>query len=226
MKAVIKPELKVILERYEIDPSDEDQVWSAHGTLVLYHKAYERIAAREKIVFDPPAVVNAIMRDGQFSIAVIVTGRLGDQVAWSFGEASDMNYRGSGKQALYPYAIAEKRGIDRVIAKLIGISGWIYSEEEADAFKAAKPATQEVQPQEAKLEGPKQEPNKLLDWHQKVIAALANAKTAGDVDALLERCKPGLEQAKKDDVKLARDVMTRFTARKIILSGGIDVVQA
>jgi hypothetical protein len=43
------------------------------------------------------------------------------------------NYKVSGKQASYVWAMAEKRGKDRVIIKLAGIEA--YSEEESDDFK-------------------------------------------------------------------------------------------
>ena len=39
----------------------------------------------------------------------------------------------------YPYAMAEKRAKDRVILKLIGVAGFVYSEDEADAFKEERP---------------------------------------------------------------------------------------
>ena len=42
-----------------------------------------------------------------------------------------MNYRVSGKQAAYVYAMAEKRAKDRVILKLIELHGLVYSEEES-----------------------------------------------------------------------------------------------
>jgi hypothetical protein len=54
---------------------------------------------------------------------------------WSIGEALvNANYRVSGKQAPYVYAMAEKRAKDRVIIKLCGLHG-LYSEDEADEFK-------------------------------------------------------------------------------------------
>jgi len=60
-----------------------------------------------------------------------VTGRMGDRVEWSIGEALiGVNYRVSGKQAAYVYAMAEKRAKDRVILKLTGIHGLVYSEDE------------------------------------------------------------------------------------------------
>lgn len=138
--ATLKPELKVILDKYGINPRDTSQVWDCHGTLVLYHKAYEVIAAKEGIAFDPPQIIEA---NGAAKLAAIcVTGRIAGRAEWSIGEASELNYRTSGKQAPYPWAMAEKRAKDRVVAKLVGLAQYIYSEDEADEFKSGdrKPA--------------------------------------------------------------------------------------
>jgi len=67
---------------------------------------------------------------------ILVVGKHGEKSEWSIGEAVvNSNYKVSGKQAAYPYAMAEKRAKDRVILKLIGLHGFAYSEEEADEFK-------------------------------------------------------------------------------------------
>src|SRR4051794_15376254 len=107
-------------------------IWRVQGQAVIYHKALERIAAQAKITFDPPTVLRA-ERD---EAVLLVTGRMGDRVEWSIGEALvNVNYRVSGRQATYVYAMAEKRAKDRVILKLIGLHGLLSSEEDADAFK-------------------------------------------------------------------------------------------
>ena len=120
-------------------------VWRVQGTAVIYHKTLERIAAQAGIVFEPPTVIRA-ERD---EAVILVTGRLPgakpgtERVEWSMGEALvNVNYRVSGKQAAYVYAMAEKRGKDRVILKLVELHGLAYSEDEADDFKqpAAQPA--------------------------------------------------------------------------------------
>jgi hypothetical protein len=130
--ATLKPELKAILDRYGINPRDTSQIWDCRGTLVLYHKAYETIAAKESIRFDAPQII----RGEKDEAVVMVTGRMGERVEWSFGEAViGQNYQVSGKQAAYPYAMAEKRAKDRVIAKLVGLAAYVYSEDEADEFK-------------------------------------------------------------------------------------------
>lgn len=112
-------------------------VWSVQGTPVIYHKALERIAAQAKITFDIPTIVRAEKEEA----VLMVIGHMGDRVEWSIGEAViGVNYRVSGKQAAYVWAMAEKRAKDRVILKLIELSGDLYSEEEADEFKQGRPS--------------------------------------------------------------------------------------
>jgi hypothetical protein len=122
-------------------------VWRVQGTAVIYHKALERIAAHAQIQFETPTIVRA-ERD---EAVILVTGRMGERVEWSIGEALiGTNYRVSGKQAAYVYAMAEKRAKDRVILKLIELHGLVYSEEEADEFRQSRPGLAE-----APADGPK-----------------------------------------------------------------------
>ena len=122
-----------VLSEYDLDSS---AVWNCHGTPVILHKALERVADKAKISFDPPHIVET---NEEKKVAVIcVTGRRGEDMAWSFGEAMPSNNKNS-----YPFAMAEKRGKDRVILKLIGLSGEAYSEDEADDFKKARPTNEE-----------------------------------------------------------------------------------
>lgn len=133
--AKLKSELKAILDKYGIDYRDHDKLWDCHGTLVLYHKAYELIAAQEGIAFDPPVIIEG--RSADKIVSMLVVGHMGDRSEWSVGEAAPGNNKNS-----YPYAMAEKRAKDRVIAKLVGLSAYVYSEDEADDFKSGerKPA--------------------------------------------------------------------------------------
>jgi hypothetical protein len=116
----------------------QDSVWRVQGTAVIYHKALERIATKADIVFERPQIIRA-ERD---EAVIMVVGKMGDnedyREEWSIGECVvNVNYRVTGKQAAYPYAMAEKRAKDRVILKLIELSGLVYSEQEADEFKEA-----------------------------------------------------------------------------------------
>ena len=124
-----KSAVMVVLKEFGLDSS---AVWNCHGTPVILHKALERVADKAGIRFDPPVIVET---NAEKKIAVIsVTGTRGDNTAWSFGEAMPSNNKNA-----YPFAMAEKRAKDRVILKLIGLSGDAYSEEEADDFKSSKP---------------------------------------------------------------------------------------
>tara|TARA_R100001440_G_scaffold44181_1_gene63941 strand:+ start:3800 stop:4489 length:690 start_codon:yes stop_codon:yes gene_type:complete len=124
--AKIPERLKQIFQELQLEP--QDAVWDCHGTPVAYHKALEQVAEHLKIVFDLPTIIDA-SAEKKYA-AVLVSGRLGDRFEWSVGEAASYNNKNS-----YPFAMAEKRAKDRVILKLIGVAGFVYSEEEADSFK-------------------------------------------------------------------------------------------
>lgn len=124
---------------------DSDEIWEVHGsTWVVKHKALERVAAEQNITWDRPAMLECNSADGV--AAMCVFGKLGERMEWSIGEALVVrqdrlggNYKVTGKQAGYVYAMAEKRAKDRVILKLLSVSGQIYSEEESDDFKRQNP---------------------------------------------------------------------------------------
>lgn len=177
-----------ILDKYGEDFNTA--TWKVQGTTVIYHKALERIAFRAGITFDSPQLIRAEADEA----VLVVTGKLGERKEWSIGEAKCVrmidsgrtnnygkpikapadpnafgNYIVSGAQGSYPYAMAEKRGKDRVILKLIELSGDLYSEEEADDFKrnGAEPAPQ---PQTApKAQEPKAEIDQRLAWFKNNI---------------------------------------------------------
>ncbi len=91
------------------------------------------MAEKLNITFDEPEFAYA----SPDHVIMRVTGHLGDQSAWSVGEASKTT-----SQNKYYAAMAEKRAKDRVILKLIGASGDAYSEEESDDFRMPHPARQ------------------------------------------------------------------------------------
>jgi len=93
---------------------------------IAYHKFLERVADKAGIKFDEPKVLNC----QEYELALWVNGKTGNKQAWSIGEASLKNCTND-----YRWAMAEKRAKDRVILKLLGVAGDMYSEEEADEFK-------------------------------------------------------------------------------------------
>jgi hypothetical protein len=134
---------------------------------------------------------------------VLVTGRLGDRVEWSIGEALvNVNYRVSGKQAAYVYAMAEKRAKDRVILKLIELHGLVYSEEEADEFKEGRP---DHSPEQRSNVTPMRDPVESL------LAAITSAET--DAALSIVTSKPAniqiYEQVSDADQVRMADVVQR-----------------
>jgi len=131
MPKPIDPKLRDLLQKYG-EPASS--VWDCHGTWVAYHAAIERMAAMAGIAFDPP--VPLVADAANKHVALVVTARVGERSEWSIGEASPANNKNA-----YPFAMAEKRAKDRVALKLLGMSGLVYSEDEADDFKETKPSS-------------------------------------------------------------------------------------
>jgi len=72
--------------------------------------------------------------DSEARLAVIkCTGKLGERVEVSYGEASPKN-----TNSAYFVAMAEKRAKDRVILKLVDMGGLVYSESDVIKDKEGK----------------------------------------------------------------------------------------
>lgn len=124
-------QLQAFMKQYSID---HDEIWEVRsgGAWAVKHSALERVAAEQKITFDVPQF--AEKNSAEKIVAMLVVGHLGDRTEWSIGEASPANNKNS-----YCYAMAEKRGKDRVILKLLNRPGDVYSEEESDDFRRQNP---------------------------------------------------------------------------------------
>ena len=156
----------------EVGLTERQATWNCHGTPVVLHKALEKIASKHNIVFDAPNIIESDIKTKH--VAICVTGHMADATEWSIGEAAPYNTTNK-----YPYAMAEKRAKDRVILKLVGLHGDVYSEEEADEFKNQKPQNSE--------------PNLSIDQAERIDALLEFYE-----DCNLER----FEQAEKKYVKV------------------------
>lgn len=135
-------EVVEIGKKYNLDSSVD--LWDCQGTWVITHKALERIAAQENVQWTRPPEI--VCSDTDTDVVLIAYGKLGEREEWSTGEASSDNYPKRGRAKRYPWAIAEKRAKDRVILKLINLAGYLYSEEESEEFKDARPKQPEAQP--------------------------------------------------------------------------------
>ena len=116
----------------------KDDFWThkQSGNLIITHKACEKIARQEKIVFDMPKILSSENNN----VAILCSATWGDTTEWSIGEASPKT-----SFNIYYYAMAEKRVKDRLILKLIGVYGDIYSEDESDEFRRNNQSTPNVQ---------------------------------------------------------------------------------
>lgn len=132
----LDPRIEAIRKEYGLSKDDFWELPQKRGQWCVKHAALEVVAAKAKVQFGPPQVLEANGANGV--AAICVSGSLGERSVWSIGEASPKNNKNA-----YPFAMAEKRAIDRVVLKLVGLHGLVYSEEEADDFKAAPTAPAE-----------------------------------------------------------------------------------
>ena len=131
----LKKLLSEVGEKVDMSDDKNSAVWSLpqnKNVLIIKHKALEKISAHLGMWFDPPTILES--DTDKKIVSLVVKGYIDDgkgkNSAWSIGEVSPKNNTNK-----YPYAIAEKRAIDRVILKLLGVHGAMYSEEEAEDFK-------------------------------------------------------------------------------------------
>ena len=163
--------IKELADKYELTKDDFWELRKNSNKWIITHDACEKIAVTEGIVFDPPQIINytptVITENGEKvqkvtkwgtqtwkpawagtcqrksgDVAMIITGYKQDNPdykIWTTGEAS-----GDNCTMNYPFAMAEKRGKDRIILKLINAYEFgIYSDVEADDFvKHDKPPTE------------------------------------------------------------------------------------
>lgn len=154
--------IRELAKKHNLKQSD---FWNCHGTWVCKHAPLEKAGAVAGVKWAPAQILES---DSGSAVAILATGTLGELTEWSIGEASPKNNKNS-----YPWAMAEKRAKDRVLLKLLGFAGEVYSEEEADDFKAAKPAPQAT---------PRGE-----------VSALDQEKSNRDAKADYNRLKAGLD---------------------------------
>tara|TARA_Y100000310_G_scaffold96364_1_gene94134 strand:+ start:85 stop:747 length:663 start_codon:yes stop_codon:yes gene_type:complete len=162
--------IKELTKKYELTKDDFWELRKNSGKWIITHDACEKIAVTEGIIFEPMEVVSyiptIITENGEKvqqvkwgkefwkpawagtcqkktgDVALLITGYRTDNPDYKIqttGEANSLNCT-----AEYYFAMAEKRGKDRVILKLINAYEYgIYSDVEAESFeKHDKPATE------------------------------------------------------------------------------------
>ncbi len=166
MAKQLKPELIEILKKYKLKP--EEALWDCHGTWVMLHKYIEQVAQTANIQTE----IKQIVDSNPSNVVVLVEGSLGDHKEWTFGEASPKNNKNA-----YPYSMAEKRAKDRVILKLIGLAGHVYSQEDvADEDNEKNPFEIKNPPKEIIKEVPKT-PSSEEAWAKEALVSLNKVKS-------------------------------------------------
>ena len=215
----IPQKLVQILEQLGHTP--QSATWDCHGTPVVLHKVLEQVAAAQGITFDPPTMIEADAEKKK--VVMLVSGRLGDAVEWSVGEAVPYNNKNS-----YPYAMAEKRAKDRVILKLIGVAGFVYSEEEADDFQATRPGTVSSTPQQPAAEPPAPPPleeipfaeNIWRDWVDQEKAKIDDSVNINQIMAWARKTGKQREDLQEADRELYAELFDHYNARYDKLNSG------
>jgi hypothetical protein len=195
-------------------------LWDCHGTWVIKHSAIEQLAAFNRIQIESIDVIRAERDECVVLVTGVISGsgELGvDRRVKSFGEANcELNYKTSQKMAAYPYAMAEKRGVDRVVLKLLALHGYVYSQEEADEFRSqpaetpSKPEVETDDPRgwEEDEEGPR--PNvaprrnndgtpsktKIREACRYLIATLKSIKTQAELVQLIAEQTPAIDDVR------------------------------
>lgn len=145
----IDPLIAEVLDRYKIDA--RRALWDCHGTWIIYHKYVEQIGAQAGVKIESPHIVHADPDKKQ--VVICVTATLADRSEWSFGEAAPNNNKNA-----YPFAMAEKRAKDRVILKLVGLAGHVYTDQ--DVYEIKDGGVQWEAPAKAPAPKPDQDENK------------------------------------------------------------------
>lgn len=200
--AKLDPRIEEVRQRYNLQQDDFWELPQRKGTWLAKHSALEAVAVAAKIDFMPPQILEANSKE--LVCAMVVTGRLEDgREEWSTGEAGPSNYKVSPKQPGYPWAMAEKRAKDRVILKLVGLHGLVFSEDEGDftQSKAKTRSTYESLSDDIKACETIED---LLRWWRDA-----------EVQATIKSLKPDWQEniiAEKDEMKAALEAQSNFAA--------------
>ena len=119
----IDPIVNDILKKLKFNPSE--CLWEKHGATCMKHRYIEIAGQSKGVVIESLDEVEKNSAEGV--VAIKCTASLNTNRVITYGEASPKNNKNG-----YPYAMAEKRAIDRAILKLIGIHGFVYSDDEVE----------------------------------------------------------------------------------------------
>ena len=128
--------------------------------------------------------------------------------------------------------MAEKRAKDRVILKLIGVAGFVYSEDEADDFKESRPQNMGGAPQ-PQAEPPKQTPeppaledipfneNPWRDWVDQEKTKIKEMVNLGALQAWGRNSKKQREDLQEADRELYTELFDHYNNHFESLNSGV-----
>ena len=125
-------EIKDLASKYNLNPKNDFWKHKQSGKWIITHDACEKIASMENIILAKWETLNSERDFCRFLITMAMPMKdSAEKLISSIGEASKENC-----QSKYYGSMAEKRGVDRCILKLINAYEYgIYSDSEADTFK-------------------------------------------------------------------------------------------
>ena len=147
-------DIKELGKKYNLD--NQKDVWNCQGNWIVTHDAVEKIMAIENIEVEKIEVLNSewdfcrllitVAKISKHDVAVKKITTIGEALL-NKNDVIDITHKGKevkrgNCQSQYIGAMAEKRGIDRAVLKLIGAYQYgVFSETEADSF--ARPTKKE-----------------------------------------------------------------------------------
>ena len=180
----------------ELKINGSEATWDCHGTPVVLHKYIEIIGAKLNVSIDSLDVIEANAKDGIVSmkcVASIVKAGSARQVI-SYGECSPKNNKNA-----YPYAMAEKRAVDRCILKLANLHGFVYSENEIDdKAPSSKPKTAEKKVIAA-------EPT-----IQMFITEMDHTQSYTEFNSIVKKYQGAMVIAKKENPELYKEAKSKY----------------
>lgn len=183
----LDPRIEAVRAKYDLSRDDFWQI-PQNKQWVCKHAALEVVATKANVQWQAPQIIQADTGNG---VAVMVaTGKMGDRMEWATGEASPKNNKNS-----YPWAMAEKRAKDRVVLKLVGIHGLVYSEEEADDFKAKPDLPPDANDPPAKSSAQLKREGEWERVSKEIADAMNDVRTFGQLEALKDSYR---KEAKKN----------------------------
>lgn len=195
----IDPIVKDILQELKFNPSE--CLWEKHGATCMKHR-YIEIAGQEKgVIIESLDEVEKNSAEGV--VAIKCTASLGKSKVITYGEATPKNNKNG-----YPYAMAEKRAIDRAILKLIGIHGFVYSDDEVDD----KFENVEVKKTETKEEPKKKIDNLYITTSLDKIKNNKNKKDSTVLRSEIEKLKTEINQSMGWDAFTKTEQFKTFNA--------------